>query len=66
MTQQTLERTLKRQLDSLNEIIDRKIVRGLSYKREAQQHKFILTKLSNLRRSRMNWMMRSFSTLSLI
>ena len=66
MTQQILEKTLKRQLETLNETIDRKIIRGLSYSREAKQHKFILTRLSNLRRSRMNWMVRSFSTLSLI
>lgn len=66
MTHQNLEKSLKKELYLLNDIIDRKIVRGLSYKKEARQHKFILTKISNLRRDRMNWMLRPFSSLSLI
>ena len=61
MTQLNLERTLRAQLDVLNDIIDRKIVRGLSYTREAREHKQILYRLSNLKRSRSNWSFRSFS-----
>lgn len=66
MTHQNLEKSLKKELYLLNDIIDRKIVRGLAYSKEAKKHKFILTKLSNLRRDRMNWMLRPFASLSLI
>lgn len=66
MTQRNLERNLKKQLDNLNDIIDRKIVRGLPYSKEAREHKYILTRLSNLKRARMHWMVRSFSSLALI
>lgn len=66
MTHQNLERTLRKELYALNEIIDRKILRGLSYSKEAKQHKFVLTRLSNLRRDRMNWILRPFASLSLI
>jgi len=61
MTQLNLERTLRAQLNNLNDIIDRKIVRGLSYSREAREHKQILTRLSNLKRSRSNWIFRTLS-----
>lgn len=63
MTQYNLEKQLKKQLEALNEIIDRKIVRGVSYSKEAREHKYVLTRLSNLRRSRMHWMVRPFSPL---
>ncbi|KND49853.1 MAG: hypothetical protein AB198_00395 [Parcubacteria bacterium C7867-003] len=61
MTQLNLERTLRAQLETLNDIIDRKIVRGQSYSREAKEHKHILTRLSNLKRARSNWMFRTLS-----
>ncbi len=61
MTQLNLERTLRAQLNNLNDIIDRKIVRGLSYSREAREHKQILTRLANLKRSRSVWSFRSLS-----
>ncbi len=60
MTQLNLERTLRAQLQSLNDTIDRKIVRGLSYSREAREHKQILTRLSNLKR-RGSWSFRALS-----
>jgi len=66
MTQTNVEKSLRRQLEILNDIIDRKIVRGFSYSREAQEHKFVLQKLSNIRRAKSNWMVRSFSNFSII
>ncbi len=66
MSKQTFEKTLVRELEVLNDIIDRKIVRGLSYAREARRHKTILMNLSNIRRAKSNWMVRSFSSFSLI
>ncbi len=61
MTQLNLERSLRAQLETLNDIIDRKIVRGVSYAREAREHKQILTRLSNLKRNRSLWSFRSLS-----
>lgn len=61
MTQLNLERTLRKQLEVLNDIIDSKIVRGLSYAKEAREHKYILNKLTTLKRSRSNWMYRTLS-----
>lgn len=66
MSKQNLEKALKRELEILNEIIDRKIIRGLSYSHESKRHKFILQSLDNLRRQRQGWMMRAISPLSFI
>ncbi len=60
----TTEKMLARELKILNEEIDRKILRGLSYSREARRHKFILSSLDNLRRTRQGWMMRALRPLS--
>ncbi|MBA3732894.1 hypothetical protein H0W91_00785 [Patescibacteria group bacterium] len=66
MSKQNLERALRRELEVLNDQIDEKIIKGLSYSKEARRHKFILQSLSNIRRSQTNWMMRSFGTFSII
>lgn len=47
----TLQKTIRRELDSLNRVIDAKIMRGLSYAREARKHKILLSKLYNLHRA---------------
>lgn len=62
MANQNSEKVLKRQLEILNLIIDEKILRGYSYKRESKQHKFVLQKLNNLKRSKSGvWMFRTLS-----
>ena len=62
MSKQNLERTLRKELEFLNDIIDQRIIRGLSYAREAKRHKFILSNLSQIRRlERSGWFTRSFS-----
>ena len=68
MSKQNLEKTLRKELEILNDLIDRKIIRGLSYAREASRHKFILSSLSNIRRtdSRVGWPTRMFSTFSIM
>ncbi len=66
MSKQNVEKALKKELQILNEVIDRKIVRGLSYSREAKRHKFVLYSLDNLRRQRQGWMMRAIRPLSFI
>ncbi len=64
MSKHNLERALRRELSSLNEIIDRKIIRGLSYSKEARRHKIVLRSLSNMRSS--GWFSRPFSAFSII
>lgn len=61
MSKQNFEKSLKKELKVLNEIIDMKIVRGLSYSNEAKRHKFILNSLANIKRTKSSWMLRSFS-----
>jgi hypothetical protein len=61
MTQLNLEKTLRGQLQVLNDIIDRKIVRGMPYGSEAKQHKYILKRLESLKRDRMSWNFRSLT-----
>ncbi len=56
MSKQNLEKALRAELELLNNQIDARIVRGLSYAREARRHKLILASIANLRREmRSNW-----------
>ena len=68
MSKQNLERELKKELEIVNDIIDRKIIRGLSYTREAKRHRFILSSLENIRRNKISshWMVRSLGFASII
>lgn len=61
MSKQNFEKSLKKELRVLNEIIDMKIVRGLSYGAEAKRHKFILGRLANIKSTKSGWMFRSFN-----
>ena len=67
MSKQNLEKTLKKELEILNDQIDQKIIKGLSYAKESRRHKFILQSLINLRRSENSgsgWFSRSFNLAS--
>lgn len=64
MSKQQLEKALRRELTLLNKQIDEKIIRGLSYTREARRHKYIVSSLDSIRRSRQSWMMRALRPLS--
>ncbi|HEY4505772.1 MAG TPA: hypothetical protein VJG67_03715 [Candidatus Paceibacterota bacterium] len=68
MSKYNLERELRRELEVVNDIIDKKIIRGMSYAREARRHKFILSNLSSLRKgeTKSGWFGRSLSTFSII
>ena len=46
MSKQKLSKIIKRELAALNETIDWKIVKGLSYQSEARRHKMLLRQLS--------------------
>ena len=63
MNKNKLEKALRRELEILNESIDHKIVRGLSYAKEAKRHKFLLLSLAELRREnqRFSWLARSLN-----
>ena len=68
MSKQNLEKVLRQELEVLNDVIDHKIIKGLSYSREAKRHKFILSSLANIRRNKISshWMVRSMRFASII
>lgn len=61
MGKYNLERRLRRELRVINEQIDDKIIRGLSYAREAKRHKFIVSTLNRIRSTERSWFERSLS-----
>ena len=62
MSKYNLEKTLRNELGVLNDVIDRKIVRGLSYAREAKRHKYVVSNLSRIQRAeRSGWFFRALS-----
>lgn len=52
------------ELKRLNDQIDRKIIRGLPYAREAREHRRLRSQLSGVRRSA--WLARSFGFASFL
>ncbi len=59
---------LRKELQALNDQIDEKIIRGLSYGKEARRHKFILNRLSDIQRAQTGrgWFSKSFNVFSII
>lgn len=45
MSKQNVEKILRKELESLNNQIDRKIIKGLDYAKEAREHKYLLARL---------------------
>ena len=69
MSKHNMERELKVELEVLNYEIDKKIIKGLSYAREARRHKWVLSNLARLRKStqeKSSWFASSFNTFSII
>lgn len=68
MSKQNVEKALRDELEVLNETIDRKIIKGLSYTAEARRHKAILTQILSIRRreTRSGWFARSLGFASFI
>ncbi|MES2213440.1 MAG: hypothetical protein V4473_01195 [Patescibacteria group bacterium] len=65
MSKNTLEKTVRKEIEILNEQIDLKIIKGLSYAREARRHKFLVTQLSTLRpATRSGWFGRPLKLVS--
>lgn len=52
MSQHQFAYHLRRELEQLNSIIDRKIVRGRDYRAEAARHKEILRSLTRMKKQR--------------
>ncbi len=62
-----LERNIKVELKKINDIIDLKIIKGISYKRESLRHRFLLYRLVDLHRlSRFhsNWFQRTVNVIA--
>ena len=56
---------VRKELEILNDRIDRKIIRGLSYAVEARRHKTVLAELARVRRaSDFSWFGKTFSFVS--
>lgn len=47
MSKNKLIKTIQRQIEEVNDVIDMKIIKGQSYRRESLQHKFLLNCLKN-------------------
>jgi hypothetical protein len=65
MSKSELRYTIKTEIEKINKEIDRKIVRGLPYTREARYHKNLLKRLDIVNRSSiLARTMRSFAMMS--
>ena len=64
MSSHTFKKTIESELRKLNEEIDIKIVKGLSYVRESRRHKFLLKQLNSFNRHSSGWLQKSFSLVS--
>ncbi len=50
MSSNTFKKAIERELQKLNEEIDNKIVKGLSYVKESKRHKALLRQLDSFKR----------------
>ena len=50
MNKYEVAKHLEKEIDRVNEVIDRRIIHGLSYQQEARKHKLLLVRLSHIRR----------------
>jgi hypothetical protein len=67
MSKFILEKKIKSELGRINDIIDVKIVKGMSYRREALRHRFLLNRLVDLHRVskfHSNWFQRSVNVVA--
>ena len=55
MSKHQAKRAIRAEIERLNQEIDLKIIRGVSYKREAVRHKFLMRQLSMLSRAHSFW-----------
>lgn len=50
MSKKTLLRTISEELEYINQKIDMKVIKGVSYKAEAKRHKLLVSMLQDVRR----------------
>jgi len=50
MSKYRLSKIVQAEINKLNQIIDLKIIRGESYKKESRRHKFLVSQLNGLNR----------------
>jgi hypothetical protein len=63
MSREKLVKTLNSEIREINEIIDMKVIRGVSYRTEAKRHKLLVRMLQDVNRriqSRSAWSFASF------
>jgi len=67
MSKLILEKNIQAELKKINDIIDLKILKGLSYRREALRHRFLLNRLTDIHRLskfHSNWLQRSVNVVA--
>ncbi|MDQ3014884.1 MAG: hypothetical protein M3Q73_03400 [bacterium] len=62
MSKHQLKKEVQHEIVRMNKVIDKKILKGLPYTREARHHKILLARLSILNRS--TWLARSMRVVS--
>ena len=50
MSKKTLMRTISEELEYINQKIDMKVIKGISYKAEARRHKLLVSMLQDVKR----------------
>ncbi len=57
-------KAIRAEIDRLNQEIDLRIIKGVSYRREALRHKALMSQLARLAPRRSNWFGKSLSFMS--
>ena len=57
-------RAIRTEIERLNREIDLRIIKGLSYRREALRHKFLMAELAKASRSQISWFGKSLRFVS--
>jgi len=57
-------KTIRSEIDRLNREIDIRIIKGLSYRREALRHKFLMAQLARLSERQNSWFGKSLRFVS--
>lgn len=67
MSKFILEKNIQAELKKINDVIDIKILKGISYRREALRHRFLLNRLVDLHhlpKFHSNWLQRSVNVVA--
>jgi hypothetical protein len=50
MTRENFTKKAQEEIENLNQVIDMKIIKGVSYRNEAKRHRFLMSKIGNTTR----------------